>query len=55
MEKIEHQEGQVEKPQSVLDGKDGVDLGLEPSQHIHLKTIILLIVRGQSCRLLTRN
>ena len=45
MEKNVHPKQQVEKPQSSHDGDSGVEDGVEPVQHVHLKTIVLLFVR----------
>ena len=53
MEKTEHQVRQLEDPNDGQQIDGDVEESLEPVQHVHLKTVVLLIV-GRQCRLASR-
>ncbi len=50
MEKTEYQVRPLEDPNHVQHSDSDVEASLEPVQHVHLKTVVLLIV-GRQCRL----
>ena len=49
MKESEHPIQELEKLEGFHNGESGVETAIEPAQHIHLKTKILLFVRCWCC------